>query len=191
MFGVTMGLGHLKATPTPCALYVLGASWGPALARGELWRLVCPMMLHANFMHLFFNVFFQLRIGFGMEKQFGKSKMQVLYVTCGVIGNLISVMLDPYKLAVGASTAGFGLIGVWVAEIMMSWELLGGSKDRTLIWILFMLVSVTTALAKPGPLCDRNFDSSWPGPTNETEYVCVPSCSLEKICWLFTWMSCN
>lgn len=144
MLGVTMALGHIKATPTPCALYVLGASWGPALARGELWRLVCPMALHANFMHLFFNVFFQLRIGFGMEKQFGSSKMKILYLTCGVIGNLISVMLDPYKLAVGASTAGFGLIGVWVAEIMMSWELLGANKDRTLIWILFMLVSVTT-----------------------------------------------
>lgn len=37
--------------------YTLGASWGPSLARGEVWRLFCPMMLHANMMHLFFNVF--------------------------------------------------------------------------------------------------------------------------------------
>merc|ERR1719181_2504999 len=79
-----------------------------------------------------------------MEKQFGKSKMQVLYASCGIIGNLISVMYDPLKLAVGASSAGFGLIGVWVAEIIMSWELLGANRDRTLIWILFMVVSVTT-----------------------------------------------
>ncbi|CAD7964999.1 unnamed protein product [Amoebophrya sp. A120] len=143
-FGFTMFIGHQKANPTPCALYMLGASWGPALARGQVWRLLCPMMLHANMMHLFFNVFFQLRIGFGMERQFGKSKMRSLYVMCGVIGNLISVMLDPFKLAVGASTAGFGLIGVWIAEIVMSWELLGQNRDRTLIWILFMLVSVTT-----------------------------------------------
>eukprot|EP00392_Amoebophrya_sp_AT5.2_P005474 g5483.t1 len=143
-FAFTMWVGHQKANPTPCALYLLGASWGPALARGQLWRLVCPMMLHANMMHLFFNVFFQLRIGFGMEKQFGKSKMRSLYVMCGVIGNLISVMLDPFKLAVGASTAGFGLIGVWIAEIVMSWDQLGANRDRTLIWILFMLVSVTT-----------------------------------------------
>ncbi|CAD7960729.1 unnamed protein product [Amoebophrya sp. A25] len=143
-FGFTMLIGHQKANPTPCALYSLGASWGPALARGQLWRLVCPMMLHANMMHLFFNVFFQLRIGFGMERQFGKSKMRLIYLTCGVIGNLVSVMLDPFKLSVGASTAGFGLIGVWVAEIVMSWEMLGANRDRTLIWILFMLVSVTT-----------------------------------------------
>lgn len=79
-----------------------------------------------------------------MEKQFGKSKMQLVYLVCGLIGNLISVMLDPFKLSVGASTAGFGLIGVWVAEIVLSWELLGVNRDRTLIWILFMLVSVTS-----------------------------------------------
>ncbi len=68
---------------------MLGASWGPAVARGQIWRLVCPMLLHANMMHLFFNVFFQLRIGFGMERQFGKSKMRILYLACAVIGNLV------------------------------------------------------------------------------------------------------
>lgn len=144
MFAFTMGVGHMKANPTPCALYQLGSCWGPALARGHLWRLVMPMFLHANMMHLFFNVFFQLRIGFGMERQFGREKMRLLYLMCGVIGNLISVTLDPFKLSVGASTAGFGLIGVWIAEIVMSWELLAPNRDRTLIWILFMVVSVTT-----------------------------------------------
>merc|ERR550534_2389686 len=70
--------------------------------------------------------------------------MMLLYVSCGLIGNLISISLDPFKLAVGASTAGFGLIGVWLAEILLSWELMGQNKDRTLVWILFMLVSVTS-----------------------------------------------
>jgi len=144
MFATTMLLGHNKGQPTPCSLYLLGASWGPAVASGQIWRLVCPMLLHANMMHLFFNVFFQLRIGFGMEKQFGRKKMQILYLVCGIIGNLISISLDPFKLAVGASTAGFGLIGVWFAEILLSWELLGPNRDRTLVWIIFMLVSVTS-----------------------------------------------
>eukprot|EP00397_Hematodinium_sp_SG-2012_P025963 GEMP01027164.1.p1 GENE.GEMP01027164.1~~GEMP01027164.1.p1 ORF type:complete len:483 (-),score=71.11 GEMP01027164.1:821-2269(-) len=144
MFGVTMLLGHNKSNPTPCALYQLGASWGPAVASGQIWRLFCPMLLHANMMHLFFNIFFQLRIGFGMEKQFGRKKMQWIYLLCGVIGNLVSISLDPFKLAVGASTAGFGLIGVWFAEILLSWELMGPNKDRTLVWIIFMLISVTS-----------------------------------------------
>merc|ERR1712087_37628 len=98
----------------------------------------------ANLTHLLFNVFFQLRMGFGMEKQFGREKMMMIYFACGLFGNLMSVALDPFKLAVGASTAGFGLIGVWLAEIALSWEILGPARERTIIWIVFMLISVTT-----------------------------------------------
>jgi len=143
-FVVSMALGHDKANPTPCVLYNLGASWGPAIARGQIWRLVTPVMLHANLTHLLFNVFFQLRMGFGMETQFGRNKMMLIYFACGVFGNLLSAAADPFKLAVGASTAGFGLIGVWLAEILLSWEILGPARERTIIWIAFMLISVTT-----------------------------------------------
>jgi len=143
-FMFSMWLGHSKANPTPCVLYRLGASWGPAIARGQLYRLITPVFLHANLTHLLFNVFFQLRMGFGMEKQFGREKLMLIYFVCGIVGNLMSISVDPYKLAVGASTAGFGLIGVWLAEILLSWEILGPARERTVIWIVFMLISVTT-----------------------------------------------
>merc|ERR1712050_188585 len=84
------------------------------------------------------------RMGFGMEKQFGREKMMMIYFACGIFGNLTSVTLDPFKLSVGASTAGFGHIGVWLAEIALSWEILGPARERTIIWIVFMLISVTT-----------------------------------------------
>merc|ERR1719231_475548 len=64
-------MGSAFGAPKLCSLYLLGASWGPAIANGAVWRLLSPMTLHANAMHVFFNVFFQLRIGFQMEKQFG------------------------------------------------------------------------------------------------------------------------
>lgn len=143
-FALSMLLGHSRANPLPCVLYKLGASWGPAITRGQLWRLVTPVTLHASLTHLLFNIFFQLRMGFGMEKQFGRGKMSLLYFSCGVLGNLLSVAFDPFKLAVGASTAGFGLIGVWLAEIALSWRILGPARERTVIWIVFMLISVTT-----------------------------------------------
>ena len=140
LFSLAAGQDH--GMPSTCTLYRLGASWGPAIAKGQIWRLVLPMTLHANMMHLFFNIFFQLRIGFGMEKQFGANKFIKLYGICGVLGNLISVAADPFKLAVGASTAGFGLIGVWMAEIFLSWHVMGPNRDRTLIWIGFMTSAV-------------------------------------------------
>ena len=137
-FLFTVAAGNDHGSPSTCTLYNFGASWGPAIASGQLWRLILPMTLHANMMHLFFNIFFQLRIGFGMEKQFGWKKFIKLYTACGILGNLISVAVDPFKLAVGASTAGFGLIGVWLAEIALSWHVMGPNRDRTLVWIAFM-----------------------------------------------------
>eukprot|EP00435_Cladocopium_sp_Y103_P059122 s9_g21.t1 len=143
-------LGSAYGSPKLCSLYLLGASWGPAIAQGAVWRLMLPMMLHANALHIFFNLFFQMRIGFGMEKQFGRRKFCLLYMFCGFLGNLISVAVDPMKpagglggkgLAVGASTSGFGLLGVWAAEVLLTWDLLGESRSRIFLWFAFMCTS--------------------------------------------------
>lgn len=134
-------LGSVYGAPKLCSLYLLGASWGPAIASGAIWRLFMPMTLHANALHIFFNLFFQLRIGFGMEKQFGRRKFCLLYMFCGFVGNLLSVAADPMKLAVGASTSGFGLLGVWAAEVLLTWELLGESRPRVFLWFAFMMLS--------------------------------------------------
>jgi len=134
-------IGSNMGAPKLCSLYLLGASWGPAISAGAVWRLIFPMMLHANALHIFFNLFFQLRIGFGMEKQFGRRKFTIIYLFCGFLGNLISVAADPMKLAVGASTSGFGLLGVWAAEVVLTWELLGASRPRIFLWFAFMLLS--------------------------------------------------
>jgi membrane associated rhomboid family serine protease len=134
-------MGSANGAPKLCSLFLLGASWGPAIANGAIWRLFLPIMLHANALHIFFNMFFQMRIGFQMEKQFGRRKFCLLYIFCGFLGNLLSVAFDPMKLAVGASTSGFGLLGVWLAEVMLTWELLGQSRPRIFLWFAFMVLS--------------------------------------------------
>lgn len=139
-FGTVM-LGNANGAPKLCSLFLLGASWGPSIANGAVWRLFLPVMLHANALHIFFNMFFQLRIGFQMEKQFGKRKFCLLYMFGGFLGNLLSVAFDPMKLAVGASTSGFGLLGVWLAEVVLTWELLGASRPRIFLWFAFMILS--------------------------------------------------
>mmetsp|Transcript_50794 Transcript_50794/g.107790 ORF Transcript_50794/g.107790 Transcript_50794/m.107790 type:complete len:393 (+) Transcript_50794:199-1377(+) len=140
-YGAALLLGNVMGEPKLCSLYLLGASWGPAIAGGALWRLILPMLLHANALHISFNLFFQLRIGFTMEKQFGRRKFCLLYLFCGFLGNLLSVVSNPYKLAVGASTSGFGLLGVWFAEVLLTWDLLGPSRSRLAMWFGFMISS--------------------------------------------------
>lgn len=48
----------------------------------------------------------------------------MIYLFCGFFGNLASLVVDPYKLAVGASTSAFGLLGVWLSEIHLTWHLI-------------------------------------------------------------------
>ena len=50
LFSVAAGNDH--GIPSTCTLYNLGASWGPSIASGQIWRLILPMTLHANMMHL-------------------------------------------------------------------------------------------------------------------------------------------
>lgn len=52
-FGFSLALGQMNGMPSVCTLYDLGASWGPSIASGQIWRLFFPMTLHANMMHLF------------------------------------------------------------------------------------------------------------------------------------------
>merc|ERR1740117_1077998 len=134
-------MGSSAGAPKLCSLYLLGASWGPSIANGAMWRLFTPIMLHANALHIFFNMFFQMRIGFQMEKQFGRKKFCMLYLFAGFLGNLLSVAYDPMKLAVGASTSGFGLLGVWLAEVCLTWDLLGHSRPKIFMWFAFMILS--------------------------------------------------
>lgn len=49
--------------------------------------------------------------------------------------------MDPMKLAVGASTSGFGLLGVWLAEVVLTFHMLGGSRNRVFLWFAFMISS--------------------------------------------------
>ncbi|CAD7956006.1 unnamed protein product [Amoebophrya sp. A120] len=134
---------NFALSPNTCSLYLLGASWGPSIATGQIWRLLTPMMLHANGLHIFFNLFFQSRVGFGIEQQLGTKKFMILYLFCGYFGNLVSILVDPYKLAVGASTSAFGLLGVWFSEVHLTWHLLSEeSKGRLSFWFGGMLLAL-------------------------------------------------
>jgi membrane associated rhomboid family serine protease len=125
-------------------MYLLGATWGPAIAGGAFWRLLFPIMLHANHLHIFFNLFFQLRIAPGLERIFGGRRFMQMYIFCGIFGNIFSgIFSNPARLAIGASTSGFGLIGVWVAEILISWKWIKPeARERLGLWFSSMAVSM-------------------------------------------------
>ncbi len=87
-----------------------GAKFGPAIRNGQVWRLVTPLLLHANLLHLFANMYSLNAIGPAVERLFGTRRMLTFYILAGVAGVILSLAFSPYA-SVGASGAIFGLLG--------------------------------------------------------------------------------
>lgn len=146
VFAIALALGSSHFMPSACCLYALGASWGPAIAAGGIWRLVAPIFLHASLPHLGANALFQLRFGYNVERELGTARFGALYFLSGVCGNLVSASWDPWKLAVGASTSGLGLLGASVASVIVHWDKYPPEQRRWLVILaLIMIVLMFTS----------------------------------------------
>ena len=83
-----------------------------AVARGEVWRLWTVTLLHANFLHLLFNMYALYLAGPIVERLYGSAMTVVLYLVCALGGSLGSFGFGGIAPSVGASGAIFGLFGI-------------------------------------------------------------------------------
>ncbi|AAM01269.1 rhomboid family intramembrane serine protease [Methanopyrus kandleri] len=73
--------------------------------------LITYMFLHANLIHLLFNMLGLLTFGVQLERVLSTSEFLVLYLLSGLMGGLAQTALTPDVPVVGASAAIFGLLG--------------------------------------------------------------------------------
>lgn len=87
-------------------------------ARGEWWRLVTPMLVHAGAFHILMNGYVLYAIGPAVEDRFGVARFVVIYIVAGIGGSVLSYTFgDCGAPAVGASGAILGLIGALAADL--------------------------------------------------------------------------
>jgi len=87
------------------------ASFGPAIAAGEWWRLLTPMVLHGGVLHIFLNMYVLSIFGPIVEQAYETKPFLALYVICGFMGSVFSYTFGGCVPGVGASGAIFGLAG--------------------------------------------------------------------------------
>lgn len=92
-------------------LIYFGAKVNGLIEQGDYWRLVTPIFLHGNFMHLVVNCGSLYALGDLVERLYGHGKFLISYLIAGIIGNLMSFFFVP-GYSVGASGAIFGLMGM-------------------------------------------------------------------------------
>jgi len=120
-------------------LDAMGAAWPQQVVRdGEWWRLVCPMFLHVNIIHILFNLMVLRQAGPLVERALGSAKFLTLYLVAGLLGDAASLWWHaPGPGGVGASGAVFGVIGMAAVLGYRS-----GHRDLTyamLRWIVIVL----------------------------------------------------
>lgn len=82
-----------------------------AIRNGQYYRLITGTFLHANIMHLLFNVYALYVIGTQLESFLGKFKYLICYLFSALTGALLSMIFLKGNASVGASGAIFGLMG--------------------------------------------------------------------------------
>lgn len=63
------------------------------IRRGQIWRIVTPMFLHFNMLHLAFNMMQLLHFGSQLEGRKGPGSLLVLVLVIAVISNVAQAML--------------------------------------------------------------------------------------------------
>ena len=120
-----------------------GALWAPGIdVDGEWWRLFTGGFLHANILHVGFNVLLLGWLGAPLERRLGPLRFGLLYVTALLAGSLGAVLVSPRAFTVGASGAVFGLMG---AHLMVTRAVGRRARDSGVMGLL-VLNLVTTFL---------------------------------------------
>ena len=88
-------------------------SFIPSQALQKPWMFVTSIFLHANFIHLFYNMFALFFFGNYLESLVGRKTFSKIFLISGIFGNIIFFLLNINSNipAVGASGAIFGIIG--------------------------------------------------------------------------------
>lgn len=90
---------------------MFGNNYEP-VQNGEFYRLFTCMFVHADILHILFNMIALYSIGPVVERYYGKSKFLLIYLVSGLLGSIFSgVFMTADSISIGASGAIFGLLG--------------------------------------------------------------------------------
>lgn len=82
---------------------------------GEWWRMISSGFLHANLIHIGFNMLVLYQLGQVLEPVLGRLRFGLVYGVAMLTGSFGVLLLSPDSLTVGASGAVYGLMGAAVA----------------------------------------------------------------------------
>ncbi len=109
------------------------------IRQGEVWRLFTPCLMHANFLHILFNMIWVWILSKQIEERMRKWKFCLLVLIIGVVSNVAQYLVSgPYFL--GFSGVIVGMAGfIWMRQKRAPWEGYPLQKGTILFLLFFVL----------------------------------------------------
>jgi GlpG protein len=134
--------------PTDTVGGMLRFWWGYVTQTGQAWRLLTPMFVHWNILHLVFNVFWLRDLGAMIETRRGSLRFLSLVLAVAILPFFVQYLWHG-PIFGGMSGVNYGLFGyIWIKQRYEPQLGLGVSRETT--WILFgWLLLCMTGLMGP------------------------------------------
>ncbi len=112
-------VAHLQNKDTP---WNFNAPLFEKIRQGEFWRIFSPALLHADILHLIFNMLWLLVIGKQMEQKMGAFPYLLFILLTGIFSNTAQYLMGGSNF-IGFSGVLCAMIAfVWVRQRKAAWE---------------------------------------------------------------------
>ena len=119
---------------------------------GEYYRLFTYMFLHGDISHIMGNMMMIFFLGDTLERHLGKVRYLILYFSTGILAGVASMVYNILSVrdaySIGASGAGFGLMGALLALLMMNHGRMDGINITRIL--LYVALSLYTGIRSTG-----------------------------------------
>jgi len=136
--------------------------WGFIPSQLNLLKMFTSLFIHANFMHVFFNMLFLWLVGCNIEEDWKWKKFIGFYLLSGVVACFFHASFFPGSLTplVGASGAIAGLMGAFMIQYFKT-----KIRFAYFIWLLFKpwigMFSVSAGVVLPFWFLLEFFSAQW------------------------------
>ncbi|PSR93418.1 RHOMBOID-like protein [Actinidia chinensis var. chinensis] len=133
--------------PSSLTLEKLGAlEWFKVVHKGQGWRLISCIWLHAGIIHLLANMLSLVFIGIRLEQQFGFVRIGIIYLLSGFGGSVLSTLFIRKSISVGASGALFGLLGAMLSELITNWTIYTNKAAAFLTLLIIVAINLAVGI---------------------------------------------
>lgn len=147
-FLIMISTGVSWIQPESSDLLTWGANFRHDIMQGDYWRLFSSIFLHIGILHLFFNLYALVFIGFFLEPVIGSINFLLYYLITGLVASISSVAYHPFTVSAGASGAIFGMYGLFLA--LLTTNLINKPDKKSVLAsiVLFILFNLSSGFSQ-------------------------------------------